>query len=432
MTTATRLDIDSIRREFPVLDQLVNGKPLVYLDNAASTQKPLCVIETIHDYYLHHHANVHRGVHMLSQRATDLFEDARRKVQGLFNAREDAEIIFTKGSTEGINLVAASWGRAFLKPGDRILLTEMEHHANIVPWQVVANERGAEIVVAPINDAGELILEDFERLLDERVKMVGVCHVSNSLGTVNPIRWIVEKAHAVGAKVLVDGAQALAHIPVDVQALDVDFYTLASHKLYGPTGIGALYGKRELLDAMPPYQTGGGMIRSVSFEETTYAGLPDKFEPGTPNIADAIGLGAAIDWLLTPPPCEGPSSEGPSSSRGEGRGVGKLERAGAHEHGLTSYTHQLLNEIPGVRIIGNAKEKSGIVSFVMDAAHPHDIGQILDSEGVAVRAGHHCCQPLMKRMGVPATARASFAIYNTQAEVEALAHAVRKVNEVFA
>ena len=419
MTTATRLDIDSIRREFPVLDQLVNGKPLVYLDNAASTQKPLCVIETIHDYYLHHHANVHRGVHALSQRATDRFEHARRQVQMLFNAREEAEVIFTKGSTEGINLVASSWGRTFLKPGDRILLSAMEHHANIVPWQVVAKERGAEIIVAPIDDAGDILMEEFESLLDERVKMVGVCHVSNALGTVNPIAWIIEKAHAMGAKVLVDGAQALAHIPVDVQALDVDFYTLASHKLYGPTGIGALYGKRELLDAMPPYQTGGGMIRSVTFEETTYAGLPDKFEPGTPNIADAIGLGTAIDWLLGSVGTIHPTAT-------------TLAAAGPHEHELTTYAHQLLEEISGVRIIGNAKVKAGIVSFVMDSAHPHDIGQILDSEGVAIRAGHHCCQPLMKRMGVPATARASFGIYNTHEEVDALARAVRKVNEVFA
>lgn len=429
MTTATRLDIESIRREFPVLDQLVNGKPLVYLDNAASTQKPSSVIETIHDYYLHHHANVHRGVHALSQRATDRFERARRDVQRLFNAREEAEVIFTKGSTEGINLVAASWGRTFLQAGDRILLSAMEHHANIVPWQVVAKERGAEIVVAPIDDDGDIILEEFEKLLDERVKMVGVCHVSNSLGTVNPIRWIIDRAHAIGAKVLVDGAQALAHIPVDVQALDVDFYTLASHKLYGPTGVGALYGKRELLDAMPPYQTGGGMIRSVAFEETTYAGLPDKFEPGTPNIADAIGLGAAIDFLGVHR--ENGAFSVVQGSDGSAHSQSVLDSAGPHEHELTTYAHELLGEIPGVRIIGNAKVKAGIVSFVMESAHPHDIGQILDSEGVAIRAGHHCCQPLMKRMGVPATARASFGIYNTLEEVDTLARAVRKVNEVF-
>ncbi len=413
LANKTTFDIHALREQFPVLDQLVHGKPLVYLDNAASTQKPLSVIETIHDYYLHHHANVHRGVHALSQRATDRFDEARRKVQGLVNARESAEIIFTKGSTESINLVAASWGRTSLKSGDRILLTAMEHHANIVPWQVVAKETGAEIIVAPINDDGDLILEEFEKLLDERVKLVGVCHVSNALGTVNPIQWIVHKSHAVGALVLVDGAQALAHVPVDVQALGVDFYTMASHKLYGPTGIGALYGRRELLDAMPPYQLGGGMIRSVTFEETTYAGIPDKFEPGTPNIADAIGMGAAIDFLFG------------------NEGTAVLGVADSHEHALTTHAHGLLGEIEGVRIVGKAKRKAGIVSFVMDCAHPHDIGTILDLDGVAIRAGHHCCQPLMKRMGIPATARASFAIYNTHEEIEALASAVRKVKQVF-
>ncbi len=417
MISAERLDIEAIRREFPVLSQLVHGKPLVYLDSAASTQKPIAVIDAIREYYLHDHANVHRGVHALSQRATDRFEDARRKVQFLLNAREDAEIIFTKGSTEGINLVASSWGRTFLRPGDRILLTAMEHHANIVPWQVVAKETGAEIVVAPIDDAGDLILEEFEALLDERVKLVSVCHVSNALGTVNPIEWIVQKAHAVGAVVMIDGAQSLGHLRVDVQALDVDFYTLASHKLYGPTGIGALYGKRKLLDSMPPYQLGGGMIRSVTFEETTYADLPDKFEPGTPNIADAIGLGVAIDFLLGP-------------VRGFDAAV--IDVAGPHEDELTHRAHALLSEIEGVRIVGTAKRKAGIVSFVMDCAHPHDIGTILDLEGVAVRAGHHCCQPLMKRMGVPATARASFGAYTTEADVDALAHAIRKVREVFA
>jgi cysteine desulfurase/selenocysteine lyase len=380
------------------------------LDNAATTQKPVSVINSISDYYLHHHANVHRGVHELSQRATDLFEASRSKVRRLLNGREDAEVIFTKGSTESINLVAYSFGRTFLKPGDRIVLSAMEHHANIVPWQVVCQATGAQIVVAPINDAGELLLDEFEKLMDERVKLVGICHVSNSLGTVNPIGWIAKRAHAIGAKLLVDGAQALAHIPVDVQALDIDFYTLASHKLYGPTGIGALYGKRELLEAMPPYQTGGGMIRAVTFEETTYAGLPDKFEPGTPNIADSVGLGEAIDFLL------------------EGE---LLTLAGSHEHELTAHAHEALSAIDGVRLVGTAKDKSGIVSFVMESAHPHDIGTILDAEGVAIRAGHHCCQPLMKRMGVTATARASFAIYNTHEEVEALARAVRKVKEVF-
>lgn len=400
--------LESIRDQFPILKERIHGKRLAYLDNAASTQKPDVVIDTISDYYRHAHANVHRGVHALSQRATDQFERARRLVQEYINAREDAEVIFTKGSTEAINLVAASWGRTFLKSGDRILLTEMEHHANIVPWQVVAQQTGAEIVVVPIHDDGSLDMDAMAKLLDERVKMVGVTHVSNVLGTVNPIAEITRMAHSAGAKVLVDGAQALGHLRVDVQAAGVDFYTMASHKMYGPTGIGALYGKRELLDAMPPYQLGGGMIRSVTFEKTTYAALPDKFEPGTPNIADAIGLGAAIEFLMP-----------------------RLAEAHDREADLTRYTHERLSEIPGLRIHGNAPGKTGTISFTMADVHPHDIGTILDSEGVAVRAGHHCCQPLMARLGVAATARASLAMYNDRDDIDALVSALLRVREVF-
>jgi cysteine desulfurase / selenocysteine lyase len=413
----TRLDLTAIRAEFPVLDQEVHGRKLAYLDNAASVQKPLCVIETIRDYYLHHHANVHRGVHALSQLASDRFDESRAKLARFLGAESPDEIIFTKGSTEAINLVANAWGRANLKSGDRILLTTMEHHANIVPWQVIAEQTGAEIVPIPITDAGEVDLAAYRALLDERVKMVGVVHVSNSLGTINPIGEMTALAHAVGARVMIDGAQATAHMRVDLRALDIDFYSLAGHKMYGPTGIGALYGKRELLEAMPPYQTGGGMIRSVSFEKTTYAALPDKFEPGTPNIEGAIALGAAVDYLNAPAP-----------GRPE---MTLLEAAAEHEHELTFYAHDQLSQVPGVALHGTAHEKSGILSFTMAQAHPHDIGTILDQNGVAIRAGHHCCQPLMKRLGVPATARASFAVYNTHDEVDQLADAVRQVGEIF-
>ncbi len=408
MTIATRWDVKAIRADFPILDQQVHGKPLAYLDNAATTHKPTAVIDAISEYYTRNNSNVHRGVHLLSQRATQMFDRARDRVRLFINASHADEIIFTKGNTEAINLVAESWGRTFLKPGDRILLTTMEHHSNIVPWQLIAERTGAEIIVAPIDDNGQLILDEFDRLLDERVKMVGIVHISNAIGTINPIEEIIERAHQVGAKVLVDGAQALAHKAVDVQALDVDFYTIAAHKVYGPTGLGALYGKRQLLEAMPPYQGGGGGIRSVTFEKTTYAALPDKFEPGTPNIADAIGFAAALDYLAP-----------------------KLADAADHERRLMQLAEVQLRDIAPVRIVGNAHEKSGIISFVMDSAHPHDIGTILDLDGVAIRAGHHCCQPLMVRMGVPATARASFALYNTEADVEALVRAVRRVNEVF-
>lgn len=435
--------IDLIRRDFPILEQTVNGKPLVYLDNAASTQHPNQVIDAVSNYYRRDHANVHRGVHALSQRATDRFDEVRRKIASFMGASSEREIIFTKGSTEGINLVAYSYGRTYLKPGDRILLTHMEHHANIIPWQVVAQATGAEIHVIPIDDRGQLLLDEFEKMLDERVKVVGVCHVSNSLGTINPIEWITAKAHEVGAVVMVDGAQACAHVPLRLAEWGVDFYTLASHKMYGPTGVGALYGKLAHLEAMPPYQTGGGMIRSVTFEKTTYAPPPEKFEPGTPNIADVIGLGAAIDWLLdSPSPLEGRAvSLGPNEAK---LGVGsdgpvheaappdtRLQWAAQHEHHLTEIASQELAEIPGVTLVGTAENKSSTVSFTMANAHPHDIGTILDLEGVAIRAGHHCCQPLMARFGIAATARASFAIYNTEEEVDSLVRAVGKVKELF-
>lgn len=406
----TSFNVERVRRDFPILCEQVKGKPLVYLDNAASTQKPLPVIDAERDYYLHHHANVHRGVHTLSQRATQMFDDARRKVQKFLGAKEECEILFTKGCTEAINLVAHSWGRANLKPGDKVVLSNMEHHADIVPWQLVCEATGANIVVAPINDRGELLVEELEKLLDESVKFVGCVHVSNSLGTINPIKEIATMAHRVGAVVLADGAQATAHLEVDVQDLGVDFYTLSGHKLYGPTGVGCLYGRRELLESMPPYQAGGDMIRTVSFEGTTFAGLPNKFEPGTPNIAGVIALGAAIDYV-------------------EALGVSDI---GAYEQELSEYATAALRDIKGVRLVGTAAHKSAILSFVMDGVHPHDIGTILDAEGIAIRAGHHCCMPVMQRLGVAATARASLAMYNTKAEVDQLIRGIHKVREVFA
>lgn len=398
----------SFTADFPILNQAINGYRLAYLDNAASMQEPSVVIDAVADYYRLDHSNVHRGVHALSQRATEKFDQARSTVARHLNARENFEVIFTKGCTESINLVAESWGRANLRPGDRILLTEMEHHANIVPWQIIRDATGAEIVVCRVTDVGTLDLDAFDQLLDERVKIVAVTHISNVLGTVNPVKEIITRSHAVGAKVLVDGAQAMGHSSVDVQDLDVDFYTVSGHKVYGPTGIGLLYGRHELLQAMPPYQTGGGMIRSVTFERTTFAPLPDKFEPGTPHIAGAIGLAAAVDYLAP-----------------------KLTEAAAIEHELTSLAESMLRDIPGIRLIGTAPGKSGIVSFVHEDIHPHDIGTILDSVGVAVRTGHHCCQPLMRRMKVPGTVRASFAIYNTVEDVNALVAGLQKVIEVF-
>ncbi|GIX26790.1 SufS family cysteine desulfurase [Pelomicrobium sp. G1] len=397
------------REDFPVLKQQVYGKPLVYLDNAATSQKPAAVIEAERRYYEEYNANVHRGVHALSQKATDAYEGAREKVARFLNARSAREIVFVRGCTEGVNLVAQSYGRAVLKPGDEVLITAMEHHSNIVPWQMACQQTGAVLKVAPINDAGEMVFEEFERLLSERTKIVAAVHVSNALGTINPVGRIVERAHAVGAKVLLDGAQAAPHVPVDVQALDCDFYALSGHKIYGPTGIGALYGKEALLAAMPPYQGGGDMIKVVTFEKTLYNDLPYKFEAGTPHIAGAIGLGAALDYVA---------------------GIG-MEAIAAHEHALLEYATEAVAGIKGLRLVGTARQKAGILSFVMDGVHPHDIGTILDHQGVAIRAGHHCAMPVMDRYGVPATARASFALYNTREDVDALVAGLRKVQEVF-
>lgn len=403
-------DIEKIRADFPVLSQTVNGKPLVYLDNGASSQVPNLVIERGAKYLQEEHSNIHRGVHYLSQKATTAYEGAREKIKRFINAREAKECIFVRGTTEGINLVANSYGRKFINDGDEILVSEMEHHSNIIPWQMIAEERGAKIRMIPMNDRGELIQEEYINLLNERTKMVAVAHVSNSLGTINPLREMIATAHKFGVPVLVDGAQSVPHFPVDVQDLDCDFFAFSGHKMFGPTGSGIIYGKKEWLEKMPPYQTGGGMIRTVSFEKTTFAELPDKFEAGTPAIAAGIGLGAAIDYINS---------------------VG-LAKAFEYEHELLQYATEKLSAIEGVKIIGTAKEKASVLSFTIENIHPHDIGTILDQEGIAVRAGHHCAQPVMKHFNVPATARASFAFYNTREEVDKLAGAVQKVIEVFA
>ncbi|QDF98111.1 cysteine desulfurase CsdA [Azoarcus sp. DD4] len=401
-----RLDLAG---DFPILARPVHGHRLVYLDNAATTQKPAAVIEAEARFYRETNANIHRGVHWLSQQATDAYEGARRKVQALLNAREPAEIVFTRGTTEAINLVAQCWGAANIRAGDEILLTTMEHHSNILPWQQLCERSGAVLKVVPVNDAGELELEAFEALLGARTRLFAVAHVSNALGTVNPLPQLVERAHAAGALVLVDGAQAVAHQRVDVQALGCDFYVFSGHKLYGPTGIGALYGRAELLAAMPPWQTGGGMIRTVSFERSSFAPPPERFEAGTPNIAGAVVLGAAIDYLTA---------------------VG-LDRIAEHEHALLARGTATLAAIPGLRPIGTAAHKAGILSFVVDGIHPHDLGTILDTEGVAIRAGHHCAMPLMTRFGIPGTARASFGLYNIDADIAALAAAIEKAQDMF-
>ena len=438
---------ESIRGDFPILRVSARGKPLVYLDNAATSQKPSFVIEALDSYWTESNANVHRGVHFLSERATELFERARVNVQTFVNAREADEIIFLKGCSEGINLVANCLGRAsqgassiatrggrpandvlpHIGEGDVILASMMEHHSNIVPWQMLCEMTGALLKPIPITDAGEIDLDAYRALLSAgRVKVVAIVHISNSIGTVNPVREMARLAHEVGALVLIDGAQAGPHWPVDVQDLDADFYTLSCHKIYAPTGIGVLYGKRHLLEALPAYQGGGSMIRTVSFEETTYAGIPAKFEPGTPNIAGAVGLGAAVEYL-------GNLGTGRSELGTERTSlIHAMEAIHEHERVLAGRAEELLAEIPGVRLIGTARDKAGIVSFVIDGVHPHDIGSVLDSEGIAVRAGHHCCMPLMKRFGIPATARASFALYNTMSEVDALVAGVRKVKEMFA
>lgn len=397
-----------IRKDFPILKEKVHGKPLVYLDNAATTQKPVVVIETLDRYYREYNANIHRGLHLLSEKATAAYEASRVTAQKFLNAADHREIIFTRGATEGINLVAQTWGRQNVKAGDEILITTMEHHSNIVPWQMLCEEKGATLKVVPINGAGELVLEELYRLLSPKTKLVAITHVSNALGTVNPIAEIVKAAHDKGAKVLVDGAQAIPHLSVDVRALDCDFYVFSGHKIYGPTGIGVLYGKYALLDSMPPYQGGGDMIASVTFEKTLYKKPPYKFEAGTPHIAGVIGLGAALDYVSK---------------------IG-FSTIAAHEHDLLIYGTQKLLEVPGLQIIGNARFKAGVLSFTLGEIHPHDIGTIMDRQGVAVRAGHHCAQPVMDRFQVPATARASFGLYNTRKEIDVLVKAIHKVKEV--
>jgi cysteine desulfurase/selenocysteine lyase len=401
-------DVERIRRDFPVLNQKVHGKPLVYLDNAATTQKPLAVIEAIRHYYLADNSNIHRGVHALSERATEAYEKVRVAAQKFINAAESREIIFVRGTTEAINLVAQTYGRKHVGAGDEVLITAMEHHSNIVPWQMLCEEKGAKLRVAPINERGELELSEFERLLSSRTKLVAISHLSNALGTINPVKQMVRMAHAKGIPVLVDGAQAAARLKVDVQDLDCDFYCISGHKLYAPTGIGFLYGKAKLLEAMPPWQGGGDMIASVTFDKTVYIRIPYKFEAGTPNIADTIGLGAAIEYLNQ-------------------IGIENIER---HENDLLDYATEQVARIPGVKVVGTAREKAGVLSFVIEDIHPHDIGTILDSEGVAVRTGHHCAQPVMIRFGIPATARASFALYNTREDVDALLRGIHKVKEV--
>jgi cysteine desulfurase/selenocysteine lyase len=402
---APPLDVGKLRADFPILRQSVHGKPLVYLDNAATTQKPQVVIDAVTRYYTSQNANIHRGVYTLSQEATALHEQAREKVRRFINAAEPAEIIFTRSATESINLVAASFGRQFIKAGDEIILSGMEHHSNIVPWQILRQQTGAVLRVIPFDDNGQLILEEYEKQLGPGTKLVSIVHLSNSLGTINPVRRIIELAHRHGAAVLVDGAQWVAHAKTDVRELDCDFHVFSGHKVFGPTGIGVLYGKRKLLDAMPPYQGGGDMIGSVTFEQTTYNDLPYKFEAGTPNIAGAIGLGAAIDYL----DCVG------------------LESMAAWEHELFHYATQRLREIPRLRIVGTARERAAVISFVLEGIHPHDIGTILDGQGVAIRTGHHCCQPVMDRLGIPATARASIAAYNTKEEIDALVAGIGRV-----
>jgi len=402
-------DVERIRADFPVLHQKVNGKPLVYLDNGASSQVPQVVIDRGSVYIEQEHSNIHRGVHYLSQRATTAYEGAREKVKRFINARESRECIFVRGATEGINLVMHGYGRKFIRAGDEIIISAMEHHANIVPWQMLCEEKGARLRVIPMNDAGELLLDEYDGLLNEKTKFVAVTHVSNALGTINPIKEMIAQAHKYGVPVLIDGAQSAPHMPVDVQDLDCDFYAFSGHKMYAPTGSGIVYGKAELLEKMNPFQGGGDMIRTVTFEKTTYAELPNKMEAGTPAIASQIGLGAAIDYLNS---------------------IGR-EQASAYEHELLRYATERVSAIEGVRIIGTAKRKASVLSFVIDGIHPHDIGTILDQEGIAVRAGHHCAQPVMQRFNVPATARASFAFYNTKEEIDVLARTIEKVIEIF-
>jgi cysteine desulfurase/selenocysteine lyase len=402
-------DVAKLRQDFPILAERVHGKPLVYLDNANTTQKPRQVLDALDHYYRHDNANIHRATHLLSERATAAYEGTRATVASFINAPDKREVVFTKGCTEGINLVAQTWGRSTLKPGDEVLVTWMEHHSNIVPWQLVCAATGATLKVCPITDRGELDLDAFDRLLTPRTKIVAMIHVSNALGTINPVADLTRKAQAVGAAVLVDGAQAVPHLPVDVQSIGCDFYTFSGHKIYGPTGTGILYGKAARLEAMPPYQGGGDMIASVTFEKTDYNVLPYKFEAGTPNIAGMVGLGAAIKYV---------------------EGIDR-EAARAHEDALLEYLTAQVTAVPGTRLLGEAREKSSVLSFVMDGVHPHDVGTILDTEGIAVRTGQHCAQPVMDRYGVPATVRASIGLYNTRDDVDAFIRGLHKVREVF-
>jgi cysteine desulfurase/selenocysteine lyase len=398
-----------VRADFPILSQEINGQPLVYLDNGATTQKPNAVIDAICHYYQHDNSNVHRGAHTLSDRATGVFEQARKDVQSFLNAAGTEEIIWTKGTTEAVNLVAFSWGLENLKSGDQVLVSYMEHHANIVPWQMVCDKTGAELIAMPVDDEGDIHLDQLSDLLTSRVKFVSLAHVSNALGTVNPVQDIVDKAHAVGALVMIDGAQAVAHWSIDVQLLNCDFYAFSGHKLYGPTGIGVLYGKAALLNEMTPFMGGGEMIETVTFQKTTFNKLPYKFEPGTPNIAGAVGLGAAINYL------------------------NDLDReaVASHEEDVLDYAVAKAKQTEGLRIVGNAKHRAGVLSFVIDGTHPHDIGTLLDQQGVAVRTGNHCAMPIMERMGVSGTVRASFAMYNTREDVEALFNAIEKIRMFF-
>ncbi|MGB5809426.1 MAG: cysteine desulfurase [Polyangiales bacterium] len=411
ITSADRAGFDATRAraDFPAIHQEVHGKPLVYLDSAATTLKPQVVIDEVSDVYARDSANIHRAVHLLSQRATARYEDAREKVRTFLNAERTSEVIFTRGTTESVNLVAQSWARTFLQRGDEVLISELEHHSNIVPWQIVCEQVGAELVVVPMTDRGEITVDAFASQLSTRTRLVAFAHVSNALGTILPAEEMIELAHEHGAVVLLDGAQAVAHVPVDVQALDCDFYAFSGHKLYGPTGIGVLYARERLLEGMPPYQGGGDMIRSVTFEETIYNDLPYKFEAGTPNIAGAIGLGAAIDYFTSWDPAE----------------------IHAHEHHLLQYANDALSSVDGLRLVGTAPHKVAAISFLMDQAHPHDIGTIIDAEGVAIRTGHHCAQPVMEHFDIAATARASLGIYNTTADIDALVRALEKVKELF-
>ena len=405
-----KFDVARIRADFPILNERVHGKPLVYLDSANTSQKPQSVIAAMDDYYRHTNANIHRATHLLSERATALYEGARAKAAGFVNAADPHTIVLTKGTTDGINLVAQSYGRSTLKAGDEVLISWLEHHSNIVPWQLLCEQTGAALRVVPINELGEVDLDAYARMLSPRTRIVALSHVSNALGTINPIAGMIEQAHAAGAVVLIDGAQAAPHLSIDVRALDCDFYVFSSHKMFGPTGVGVLYGRRDFLEAMPPYQGGGDMIASVTFEKTCYNAVPYKFEAGTPNIAGVVGFGAAVEYLMA------------------------IDRdaALAHEDALLDYATGLVRRIPGVRVVGEARQKTGVLSFVLDGVHPHDAGTILDREGVAVRTGQHCAQPVMDRYGITATIRVSLAIYNTREDIEVLSRALNRVREVFA